>query len=75
MAITIVELLFYILRDLELSNGGRPLFPGSDVDDQLRKIYKYPFKKFSSPARWVLRCSCMHLAVVHVYIELDMNFE
>ncbi|XP_028397423.1 cyclin-dependent-like kinase 5 [Dendronephthya gigantea] len=24
----------------ELSNGGRPLFPGSDVDDQLRKIYK-----------------------------------
>lgn len=24
----------------EMSNGGRPLFPGSDVDDQLRKIYK-----------------------------------
>ena len=32
MAITIVELLFYTLRDLELSNGGRPLFPGSDVE-------------------------------------------
>ena len=22
-------------------NGGRPLFPGSDIDDQLRRIFKY----------------------------------
>ena len=26
----------------EMANGGRPLFPGSDVDDQLRRIFKYP---------------------------------
>ena len=25
----------------ELSNAGRPLFPGFDVDDQLRRIFKY----------------------------------
>jgi len=24
----------------ELANGGRPLFPGSDVDDQLKRIFK-----------------------------------
>ncbi|GBM87488.1 Cyclin-dependent-like kinase 5 [Araneus ventricosus] len=27
----------------ELANAGRPLFPGSDVDDQLKRIFKYPF--------------------------------
>lgn len=25
---------------LELANNGRPLFPGTDVDDQLKKIFK-----------------------------------
>lgn len=25
---------------LELANGGRPLFPGSDVEDQLKRIFK-----------------------------------
>ena len=25
---------------LEMSNGGRPLFPGTDVDDELRRIFK-----------------------------------
>ena len=29
-------------RSSEMANGGRPLFPGSDVDDQLRRIFKYP---------------------------------
>lgn len=24
----------------ELANAGRPLFPGSDVDDQLKRIFK-----------------------------------
>jgi len=24
----------------EMANGGRPLFPGSDVEDQLKKIFK-----------------------------------
>jgi len=24
----------------EIANGGRPLFPGSDIDDQLRRIFK-----------------------------------
>lgn len=25
---------------LEMANGGRPLFPGSDIEDQLRRIFK-----------------------------------
>ena len=25
---------------VELANAGRPLFPGSDVDDQLKRIFK-----------------------------------
>lgn len=32
--------LFYLL--LELANAGRPLFPGNDVDDQLKRIFRYP---------------------------------
>jgi len=28
------------LHCLELANAGRPLFPGSDVDDQLKRIFK-----------------------------------
>lgn len=28
------------LNYLELANAGRPLFPGSDVDDQLKRIFK-----------------------------------
>jgi len=24
----------------EMANGGRPLFPGNDIDDQLRRIFK-----------------------------------
>ncbi|KAM9287707.1 cyclin-dependent kinase 5 [Cariama cristata] len=27
----------------ELANAGRPLFPGNDVDDQLKRIFRYPF--------------------------------
>lgn len=27
----------------ELANAGRPLFPGNDVDDQLKRIFKYLF--------------------------------
>lgn len=30
--------MFSILT--ELANAGRPLFPGSDVDDQLKRIFK-----------------------------------
>ena len=29
----------------ELANAGRPLFPGNDVDDQLKRIFKYPFEE------------------------------
>ena len=25
----------------ELANAGRPLFPGNDVDDQLKRIFRY----------------------------------
>jgi len=32
------SLWFYVT---ELANAGRPLFPGSDVDDQLKRIFKW----------------------------------
>ncbi|NWV16744.1 CDK5 kinase, partial [Origma solitaria] len=28
----------------ELANAGRPLFPGNDVDDQLKRIFRYPWQ-------------------------------
>ncbi|NXF26276.1 CDK5 kinase, partial [Rhodinocichla rosea] len=33
----------------ELANAGRPLFPGNDVDDQLKRIFRYPWD-WGSPA-------------------------
>lgn len=30
----------FIAPIAELANAGRPLFPGSDVDDQLKRIFK-----------------------------------
>uniref|UniRef100_A0A8C5TZP9 Cell division protein kinase 5 n=1 Tax=Malurus cyaneus samueli TaxID=2593467 RepID=A0A8C5TZP9_9PASS len=35
----------------ELANAGRPLFPGNDVDDQLKRIFRYPWE-WGNPA-WV----------------------
>lgn len=32
---------FFFPFTLELANAGRPLFPGSDVDDQLKRIFKF----------------------------------
>ncbi|NXS12330.1 CDK5 kinase, partial [Neodrepanis coruscans] len=29
----------------ELANAGRPLFPGNDVDDQLKRIFRYPWEQ------------------------------
>uniref|UniRef100_A0A803VYK2 Cell division protein kinase 5 n=1 Tax=Ficedula albicollis TaxID=59894 RepID=A0A803VYK2_FICAL len=34
----------------ELANAGRPLFPGNDVDDQLKRIFRYPWEW--GPAGW-----------------------
>ncbi len=34
---------FFFLCTSEMANGGRPLFPGSDVDEQLKRVFKYPF--------------------------------
>lgn len=34
------SLNFLIYSITELANAGRPLFPGSDVDDQLKRIFK-----------------------------------
>lgn len=36
-------LWFDFLSLSELANAGRPLFPGNDVDDQLKRIFRYPF--------------------------------
>lgn len=30
----------FVLHLSELANAGRPLFPGNDVDDQLKRIFK-----------------------------------
>lgn len=35
---TLLSLFF----SAELANAGRPLFPGNDVDDQLKRIFRYP---------------------------------
>ena len=35
-----IGLTFYVFT--ELANAGRPLFPGNDVEDQLKRIFKYP---------------------------------
>uniref|UniRef100_A0A8C8GQB4 Cell division protein kinase 5 n=2 Tax=Oncorhynchus TaxID=8016 RepID=A0A8C8GQB4_ONCTS len=32
----------------ELANAGRPLFPGNDVDDQLKRIFRYPFRDWQT---------------------------
>ncbi|NXY89137.1 CDK5 kinase, partial [Alcedo cyanopectus] len=34
----------------ELANAGRPLFPGNDVDDQLKRIFRYPLGVALDPA-------------------------
>jgi len=41
--IILVLCIFYIsfVIYVELANAGRPLFPGSDVDDQLKRIFKF----------------------------------
>ncbi|NXK00686.1 CDK5 kinase, partial [Corythaixoides concolor] len=33
----------------ELANAGRPLFPGNDVDDQLKRIFRYPSRATQGP--------------------------
>ena len=33
-------ILFHTYEFSELANAGRPLFPGNDVDDQLKRIFK-----------------------------------
>lgn len=33
---------FCVCHFSELANAGRPLFPGNDVDDQLKRIFRYP---------------------------------
>ncbi|NXH34746.1 CDK5 kinase, partial [Myiagra hebetior] len=35
----------------ELANAGRPLFPGNDVDDQLKRIFRYPWE-WATPEWW-----------------------
>jgi cyclin-dependent kinase 5 len=42
---------------LELANAGRPLFPGSDVDDQLKRIFKLlgtPIEETSWPGKYLI---------------------
>uniref|UniRef100_A0A674H5M2 Cell division protein kinase 5 n=22 Tax=Neognathae TaxID=8825 RepID=A0A674H5M2_TAEGU len=42
----------------ELANAGRPLFPGNDVDDQLKRIFRYPWEwgaqGVGNPKEWGL---------------------
>jgi len=45
---------------LELANAGRPLFPGSDIDDQLKRIFKLLGTEFSSGFGRANICSCFN---------------
>uniref|UniRef100_A0A3Q3KBA4 Cell division protein kinase 5 n=1 Tax=Monopterus albus TaxID=43700 RepID=A0A3Q3KBA4_MONAL len=36
----------------ELANAGRPLFPGNDVDDQLKRIFRYLFLWTPTEEQW-----------------------
>ena len=52
---------------LELANAGRPLFPGSDVDDQLKRIFKLlgtPTEETSWPGNEV---HCMISCYVYLF--------
>jgi len=40
--------MLLLFRFLEIANAGRPLFPGSDVDDQLKRIFRYEREKNKS---------------------------
>lgn len=51
LLVSIALLIYYFLNYkyvkyidvVEMANAGRPLFPGNDVEDQLKRIFKYPF--------------------------------
>lgn len=46
--------IIFLCHFSELANAGRPLFPGNDVDDQLKRIFRYPL---NSGFRTTLVCS------------------
>ena len=51
----LLEIFYYLLS--ELANAGRPLFPGSDVDDQLKRIFKLlgtPTEETSWPGKYFI---------------------
>ena len=37
-----------------MTNAGRPLFPGNDVEDQLKRIFKYPLE--TKYPRFIVPC-------------------
>lgn len=55
----------------ELANAGRPLFPGSDVDDQLKRIFKYPF---SLEIRILLQKVSQFLRLLIVLLSSNLDF-
>lgn len=57
----------------ELANAGRPLFPGNDVDDQLKRIFRYPL---NSRFRTTLVCSdgtCL-ISLMTCYVVGNSNW-
>lgn len=65
----------------ELANAGRPLFPGNDVDDQLKRIFKYLFIITVDNTAHILLGVCSHLTFrgwlqifFQVYKFLSSNF-
>ncbi|KAK1794838.1 hypothetical protein P4O66_010036 [Electrophorus voltai] len=46
----------------ELANAGRPLFPGNDVDDQLKRIFRYPSVSVSHVV-----CQTLYLLVCYFF--------
>ena len=62
---------------LELANAGRPLFPGSDVDDQLKRIFKLlgtPTEETSWPGNEVHCMLSCYVSDMKIYSNGNINF-
>ncbi|XP_066302728.1 cyclin-dependent-like kinase 5 isoform X1 [Branchiostoma lanceolatum] len=56
----------------ELANAGRPLFPGNDVDDQLKRIFRYPsvvISYYLCQEGYVFGCVYVVCVCVHVCVR------
>ncbi|XP_062601675.1 cyclin-dependent kinase 5-like [Saccostrea cucullata] len=55
----------------EMTNAGRPLFPGNDVEDQLKRIFKYPLKPQKEMAKIGFACSTIPFTFICEYFFIN----